>query len=50
MFVVQTLPKKWNKICMKQLAGGKHMENDYFPRTLKFEMLQEEEVGQEGHQ
>jgi hypothetical protein len=35
---------------MKQLAGGKHMENDYFPRTLKFEMLQEEEVGQEGHQ
>jgi hypothetical protein len=24
---------------MKQLAGGKHMENDCFPRTLKFEML-----------
>jgi hypothetical protein len=23
---------------MKQLAGGKHMENDCFPRTLKFEM------------
>jgi hypothetical protein len=23
---------------MKQLAGGKHMENDSFPRTLKFEM------------
>jgi hypothetical protein len=27
------LQKKWNKICMKQLAGGKQMEND-----LKFEM------------
>jgi hypothetical protein len=25
-------------MCMKQLAGGKHMENDCFPRTLKFEM------------
>jgi hypothetical protein len=24
---------------MKQLAGGKHMENDCFPRTLKFEMF-----------
>jgi hypothetical protein len=24
---------------MKQLAGGKHMENDYFPRTLKFKMF-----------
>jgi hypothetical protein len=24
---------------MKQLAGGKHMENDCFPRTLKFEIL-----------
>jgi hypothetical protein len=23
---------------MKQLAGGKHMENNYFPGTLKFEM------------
>jgi hypothetical protein len=23
---------------MKQLAGGKHTENDCFPRTLKFEM------------
>jgi hypothetical protein len=23
---------------MKQLASGKHMENDCFPRTLKFEM------------
>jgi hypothetical protein len=30
--------KKWNEICMKQLAGGKHMKNDCFPRTLKFEM------------
>jgi hypothetical protein len=29
---------KWNEICMKQLAGGKHMVNDCFPRTLKFEM------------
>jgi hypothetical protein len=38
MFVVQILQKKWNKICMKQLDGGKHMENDCFPRTLKFEM------------
>jgi hypothetical protein len=27
--------KKWNKTCMKQLAGGKHMENECFPRTLK---------------
>jgi hypothetical protein len=32
------LQKKWNEICMKQLVGGKHMENDCFPRTLKFEM------------
>jgi hypothetical protein len=23
---------------MKQLAGGKHMKNDCFPRTLKFEI------------
>jgi hypothetical protein len=23
---------------MKQLAGGKHMENDCFPKTLKFKM------------
>jgi hypothetical protein len=38
IFVVQTLQKKWNKIRMKQLASGKHMENDCFPRTLKFEM------------
>jgi hypothetical protein len=28
--------KKWNELCMKQLAGRKHMENDCFPRTLKF--------------
>jgi hypothetical protein len=39
MFVVETLQNKWNKICMKQLAGGKHIENNYFLRTLKFEML-----------
>jgi hypothetical protein len=38
IFVVQTLQNKWKEICMKQLADGKHMENDYFPRTLKFEM------------
>jgi hypothetical protein len=38
IFVIQTLQKKWNEIYMKQLAGGKHMENDCFPRTLKFEM------------
>jgi hypothetical protein len=38
IFIVQTLQNKWNEICMKQLAGGKHMENDCFPRTLKFEM------------
>jgi hypothetical protein len=31
--------KKWNEICMIQLAGGKHMENNCFLRTLKFEML-----------
>jgi hypothetical protein len=36
--VVQTLQKKWNEIRMKELAGGKHMENNCFPRTLKFEM------------
>jgi hypothetical protein len=24
--------------CYEQLAGGKHMENNCFPRTLKFEM------------
>jgi hypothetical protein len=39
MFVVQILQNKWNEICMKELAGGKHMENDYFPGTLKFEMV-----------
>jgi hypothetical protein len=38
IFVIQTLQKKWNEIYMKQLADGKHMENDCFPRTLKFEM------------
>jgi hypothetical protein len=36
IFVIRTLQKKWNKICMKQLVGGKHMENDCFLRTLKF--------------
>jgi hypothetical protein len=30
--------KKSNEICMKQLTGGKHMENDCFLRTLKFKM------------
>jgi hypothetical protein len=30
--------KKWNKIHMKQLIGGKRMQNNCFPRTLKFEM------------
>jgi hypothetical protein len=39
IFVVQILPKKWNEIRMKQLVGEKHMENDCFPMTLKFEML-----------
>jgi hypothetical protein len=38
IFVVSTLQKKWNKICMKELASGKCMENDCFLRTLKFEM------------
>jgi hypothetical protein len=38
IFVVPTLQKKWNKIHMKELAGGKCMENDCFLRTLKFEM------------
>jgi hypothetical protein len=38
IFITQTLQNKWNEICKKQVAGGKHMENDYFPRTLKFEM------------
>jgi hypothetical protein len=32
------LQNKWNEICMKQLASGKHTKNDCFPRTLKFEM------------
>jgi hypothetical protein len=32
------LQKKWNKTCMKQLVGEKSIENDCFPRTLKFEM------------
>jgi hypothetical protein len=36
--LIQTLQNKWNEIFMKQLAGRKHMENDCFPRTLKFEM------------
>jgi hypothetical protein len=40
IFVIQTLRKKWNDIFMKQLAGGKHMEYDCFPKTLKFEMHQ----------
>jgi hypothetical protein len=31
--------KKQKEICMKQLAGRKHMENDCFSRTLKFEMI-----------
>jgi hypothetical protein len=31
--------KKWNEICMKQLASGKCMENNCFPRTLKFKMI-----------
>jgi hypothetical protein len=35
IFVVQTLQNKWNEIYMKQLAGGKHMENDCFPRTFE---------------
>jgi hypothetical protein len=38
IFVVPTLQKKWNKIGMKELAGGKCMENDCFLRTFKFEM------------
>jgi hypothetical protein len=45
IFIVQTLQKKWNEIRMKQLAGRKHMENDCFPRTLKFEMLDSIPVG-----
>jgi hypothetical protein len=41
------LQNQWNEICMKQLASGKHMENDCFSRTLKFEMYRTkiEEVG-----
>jgi hypothetical protein len=38
IFDVQTLQKKWNELCMKQLAGGKRMENNCFPRTLKFDI------------
>jgi hypothetical protein len=46
IFVVQTLQNKWNEICMKQLASGKHLGNNCFPRTLKFEMmLSDAEVG-----
>jgi hypothetical protein len=40
IFVVPTLQKKWNEIHMKELAGGKYMENDCFLGTLKFEMLE----------
>jgi hypothetical protein len=32
--------KMEQKIHMKQLAGGKRMENDCFPRTLKSEMYE----------
>jgi hypothetical protein len=32
------MQKKWNEICMKELAGGKYMENKFFLRTLKFKM------------
>ena len=38
IFVIQTMQIKWNKICIKQLAGGKHMENNCFLKTLKFKM------------
>jgi hypothetical protein len=38
-FVIPTLQKKLNEIRMKELAGGKCMENDCFLRTLKFEMF-----------
>ena len=38
IFVIQILPKKWNEICMKQLACGKQMENNCLPRTLKLKM------------
>jgi hypothetical protein len=38
IFVVPTLQKKWNEIRMKELVGGKCMENDCFLRILKFEM------------
>jgi hypothetical protein len=31
--------KLCREICMNQLAGGKHMENNCFLRTFKFEML-----------
>jgi hypothetical protein len=44
IFAVQTLQKKWNETRMKQLAGGKHMENDCFSRTLKFEMKVSQET------
>jgi hypothetical protein len=39
IFVVPTLQKRQNKIRMKELAGGKYMENDCFLKTLKFEMI-----------
>jgi hypothetical protein len=39
IFVMQTLQKKWNKIHMEQLASGKRIENNYFPRTLTFEIM-----------
>ena len=34
IFVIQSLQKNWNEICMKQLVGGKQMENDCFLKTL----------------
>jgi hypothetical protein len=39
IFVIQTSQKKWNEIHMKQVASGKHMENNCFLRTLKFKMI-----------
>jgi hypothetical protein len=37
IFVIQTLEKYLNKICMEHLAGGKHMENNFFrgPRSSR---------------
>lgn len=46
IFVIQTIPKKWNEIYMEPLANGKRVGNNSFLRILKFKM--QEENGEPG--